>query len=193
MTLSRGEPPGVAARASQFLIRWRGRLLEAARLGPVLDVACGDGRNGLHLAWFGARVVMLDRSEEALAGLKELGRPENALFARMDLETQDPPSFGDGLFGAVLVFRYLHRPLVPALKACLKPGGVFVWETFLEGQEAYGKPRNPEHLLQKGELAAWFSDFQVLELFEGVLDDPPRIMGRAACVKNLPVASRPGP
>ena len=189
----RGEPPGVAARASEFLARWRGRLLEAARLGPVLDVACGDGRNGLHLAWFGARVVMLDRSEEALAGLEAMGRPANASFARMDLETPDPPSFGNGLFGAALVFRYLHRPLVPALKACLKPGGMLVWETFLEGQEAYGKPRNPDHLLRKGELASWFKDFQVLELFEGRLDDPPRVMGRVACVKKLPVASRPGP
>jgi len=188
-----GDPPGVAVRASGFLLNWRERLLDAARLGPVLDVACGDGRNGLNLAWSGARVVMLDRSEEALAGLREAGNPGNASFARMDLETPVPPSFGSELFGAVLVFRYLYRPLVPALKACLKPGGMLVWETFLEGQEVYGKPRNPDHLLKKGELAAWFSDFQVLELFEGPLDDPPRIMGRIACVKKSPVASRPGP
>ena len=188
-----GAVSGAAARASAFLVRWRGALLEAARLGPVLDVACGDGRNGLHLAAFGAEVLMVDRSDEALASLDELGRPGNARFTRMDLETPEPPSFGAERFGAVLVFRYLHRPLIPALKACLKPGGMLLYETFLEGQEAYGRPRNPEHLLKRGELAGWFADYEILELFEGLLDHPPRFMGRAALRKPAPVASAVSP
>jgi len=32
------------------------------------------------------------------------------------------------------------------------PGGVLIYETFAEGNEAYGRPRNPDHLLRAGEL-----------------------------------------
>lgn len=204
----------VAARASDLLMRWRGELLRAARLGPVLDVACGDGRNGLALAlaaqadrqapWF-PEVLLLDYSAEAIGNLLrpeaqpggaepqtgascqepslQTGLPPNAAFRLMDLETPEPPSLGMDTFGVVLVFRYLHRPLIPVLRACLAPGGMLVYETYLEGQQAYGKPRNPDHLLRRGELAAWFGDWEVLELFEGELAAPPRIMGRVVCRK----------
>lgn len=187
------EPSGAAARASRYLLRWRGALLEAARLGPVLDIACGDGRNGLNLALSGAAVLLVDRSDDASASIREAGSPPNVRFIRMDLETPEPPSFGREGFGAVLVFRYLHRPLIPALKACLKPGGMLLHETYMEGQQAYGRPRNPEHLLRPGELAGWFAGYETLDLFEGFLDDPPRFMGRIACRKPGAVASAPRP
>ncbi|MEN8160024.1 MAG: class I SAM-dependent methyltransferase, partial [Myxococcota bacterium] len=45
------------------------RLREAAALGPVLDVACGSGRNALPLARDGIRVIGLDRSRERLGAL----------------------------------------------------------------------------------------------------------------------------
>lgn len=212
----------VAAKASGLLMRWRSDLLHAARLGPVLDVACGDGRNGLALAladrlggensrpadvsglgdavdapasqalgsderpWSSEvlpEVLLVDRSAEGIKGLVRSGLPQNAAFRLMDLETPEPPSFGVDAFGVVLVFRYLHRPLVPVLRACLAPGGMLVYETYLEGQEAYGKPRNPDHLLRRGELVAWFGDWEVLELYEGELAAPPRVMGRVVCRK----------
>ncbi|MBI4805259.1 MAG: class I SAM-dependent methyltransferase [Desulfovibrio sp.] len=180
---------GVARKASGLLVRWSGALLQAAGLGPVLDVACGDGRNGLYLAGLGARVVLVDKSSLALESVAEAGHPENVRFMRLDLETPEPPVFEAQAFGAVMVFRYLHRPLIGGLRDCLIPGGMFVYETYLEGQEAYGKPRNPDHLLGRGELAAWFEGWEVLEHYEGFLDDPPRVMGRIVCRKPSPVAS----
>lgn len=181
----------VAAKASGLLGRWRCDLLQAARLGPVLDVACGDGRNGLALVLAGPgdespglpQALLVDRSGEAIGELVREGLPENVTFRQMDLETSEPPSFGVDAFGVVLVFRYLHRPLIPVLRACLTPGGMLVYETYLEGQESYGKPRNPDHLLRRGELAAWFGDWAVLELYEGELASPPRVMGRIVCRK----------
>jgi len=208
----------VAAKASELLVRWRGDLLRAARRGPVLDVACGDGRNGLALALadrlgkqrsksadvsgpdgeadafasqlpgrgggpWSPEVLLVDRSAEAIGELVRSGLPQNAAFRQMDLETPEPPSFGVDAFGVVLVFRYLHRPLIPVLRACLAPGGMLVYETYMQGQEAYGKPRNPDHLLRRGELAAWFGDWEVLELYEGELASPPRVMGRVVCRK----------
>ena len=181
---------GAPARASEYLVRFSGALLDAAGLGPVLDLACGDGRNGLYLAALGAGVLLVDISEEALPNIRELPRSDRVSFLRLDLEAPEPLPFEPGSCGAVLVFRYLHRPLIQPLRDCLAPGGMFVYETFLQGQEAFGKPRNPVHLLSPGELAAWFGDWEILDLFEGRLENPPRIMGRIACRKPA-VASAP--
>ena len=169
------------AKASDYLVRWSGQLLDAARLGPVLDVACGDGRNGLYLAARGAGVLFVDISENALPNIRDLSPLEPVRFLQLDLEASGPLPFEQDSYGAVLVFRYLHRPLLAPLRACLAPGGMLVCETFLKGQEAFGKPRNPLHLLKPGELADWFGDWEILDLFEGRLENPPRIMGRIAC------------
>lgn len=170
-------------RAAELLVRYHETALEAARFGPVLDVACGDGRNGLYLAGLGAHAELVDFSEATLESLRAPGAPRNVRFTRMDLETDPPPAFEPGRYGVVLVFRYLHRPLMPVLQACLAPGGLFVMETYMEGQEAFGKPRNPDHLLRRGELGAWFAGWETLEHFEGRLEGPARCMGRAVCRK----------
>ena len=46
-------------------------------------------------------------------------------------------------FGAVVVTNYLHRPLFPALLDALEPGGVLLYETFMEGNERFGRPSQP--------------------------------------------------
>ena len=178
-------------KVAELVLRFQEALLEAARLGPVLDVACGPGRNGLHLAGLGACALLVDRSEEALAEAvrnkqeleRRLGRSLCAQVARLDLETPEPPRFKPQSLGAVLVPRYLHRPLIPVLLEALAPGGLLLYETFMEGQAAYGKPRNPDHLLKAGELARWCAGYAVLHHCEGHRDDPPRFMGAMVCRK----------
>ncbi len=55
----------------------------------------------------------------------------------------------------------------------LAPGGLLVYETFTTGQIELGYgPRNPEHLLARGELRQLFSDLEILEYWEGVRPDP---------------------
>jgi hypothetical protein len=50
------------------------------------------------------------------------------------------------------VTSYLHRPLFPALLDAIAPGGVLLYQTFMVGQERFGRPANPDHLLKDGEL-----------------------------------------
>ena len=57
-------------------------------------------------------------------------------------------------FDAVVVADYLFRPLLVPLVACLEPGGIFLYETFARGNERFGRPRNPDFLLERGELLA---------------------------------------
>ncbi len=42
-------------------------LARSARLGPIIDLACGTGRNGLYLVENGLPVVFADTDEAALA------------------------------------------------------------------------------------------------------------------------------
>lgn len=179
-------------KTADLVVRHQDGLLRAAQAGPVLDVACGDGRNGLYLAQRGARVLLVDQRDEALSVLDRLGGLPNAQFQPMDLESGPPPGFPRQYFGAVLVFRYLYRPLIPILRDCLVPGGMLLYETYMLGQERHGRPRNTNHLLRPGELLDWFGDWEVLEHFENGQDDPPPLMGRIACRKPSAVASGAG-
>lgn len=114
----------------------------------VLDLAAGRGRHARWFAGRGARVLAVDRDADALAGLA--GVP--GITTRvLDLEAGAWPLAGER-FDAVIVVNYLHRPQFPHLRAALAPDGVLLYETFAMGNEVYGRPSNPDHLLCAGEL-----------------------------------------
>ncbi len=116
--------------------------------GRVLDLACGAGRHAFYLAARGLHVVALDRDVEVLRGQK---LPADITLLEMDVENSAWP-FGDSEFDAIVVTHYLHRPLFTKIIAALKPQGVLIYETFALGNEKFGKPSNPDFLLQPGEL-----------------------------------------
>ena len=67
----------------------------------------------------------------------------------------------------MLVFNYLHRPLMPAIVDAVEPGGVLIYETFTAGQAQRGRPTNPAFLLRDGELPALVAPLAVLRAREG--------------------------
>ena len=135
---------------------------------PVLDLACGGGRNGSFLADQGLSVIFADRNQAALDDIAAArsGCGFSQYWA-VDFEADDTHPLVDKSFGAILVFRYLHRPLMHAIKKAVQPGGIAIYETFTTEQPRFGRPSNPDFLLQPGELAATFSDWEVLHGFEG--------------------------
>jgi tellurite methyltransferase len=137
--------------------------------GRVLDLAAGAGRNALYLARRGHPVDAIDI---ALAGLQRacaLARAEGlALRAvQADLETFPLPT---ARYDAVLNIRYLQRSLFDAMRRAVTPGGLILFETFLNGPQQFVHPRNPAHLLQPGELRAAFAGCEILIYEEGWLD-----------------------
>jgi SAM-dependent methyltransferase len=116
--------------------------------GTVLDYACGGGRHARCLARRGLMVEAVDRDAEALALLA--GEPRVTPHLA-DLES-GPWPFAEGGFDAIVVTNYLYRPRFEAMLACLRPGGMLIYETFMIGNERFGRPANPEFLLQPGEL-----------------------------------------
>lgn len=155
----------------------------ASTLGPILDLACGGGRNGLFLARMGVPVIFADRSREALDGVDRELRAQSLPGEtwHVDFETEMSDPLAGRTFGAVLVFRYLHRPLMPHLRASIVPGGLVVYETFTVCNLPYGRPNNPDFLLRPGELTETFAGWTPLHAFEGFLPHPDREVAQLVC------------
>jgi SAM-dependent methyltransferase len=165
------------------------RLRDAATRGPVLDLACGSGRNALAVAAAGLRVVGLDRDRARLRALLERARESALDVAALaaELETARGIPLRSASVGAVLVFRYLHRPLAPEIERVLCPGGLLLYETFtLHQRELAQHPRNPAFLLEPGELPRLFPGLSVLRAEEALVAAPaPEALARLVARKPL--------
>ncbi|HEU4401140.1 MAG TPA: rhodanese-like domain-containing protein [Candidatus Polarisedimenticolia bacterium] len=153
------------------------------RGGAILDLACGAGRHALLLAAAGFTVRALDRDPARVGALRDtasrLGLPLQADV--VDLESGEV-DLGTAAFGLILVVHYLHRPLFPAIRRALRPGGLLLYETFTTHQAARGHPTNPAYLLEPGELDRLVAPLDVLRRREGVFDgrDIAAVAARAA-------------
>lgn len=163
------EPERHARGPSDWLLRHRALLPPGGR---ALDVACGDGRHALVVASWGLMVRAVDRDADMLAQLgaaaARQGLPIDTVV--LDLERGDV-SLGEEAYDVVLGFRYLHRPLFPALVRALCPGGLLLYETFTTAHAATGRsPSNPDHLLNPGELPRLVDWLEVVDAREGEVD-----------------------
>lgn len=147
--------------------------------GQVLDLACGSGRHTRLLAAQGYRVLAVDRNLAAISELREL---TGVTAQVMDLEGDDWPLAGQS-FDGIVVTNYLWRPRLGELFALLRPGGVLIYETFMVGNAAYGKPSNPEFLLRPGELRerAAAAGLREIAFAEGFAERPKPAMVQAIC------------
>jgi SAM-dependent methyltransferase len=153
---------------SPFLLEALPRLRvtgETSHATPLraLDVACGTGRDAVYLARQAFEVIALDVLPDALHRAKDLARRNEVQIQTIASDLEHGGSLPPGQFDLVTVFRYLHRPLIPALSRAVGPGGYIVYETFHERNASRGhRPRNPAHLLKTGELSQAFGDFEIV-------------------------------
>ncbi len=114
----------------------------------MLDVACGSGRHAVWLAAQGYRVTAVDRDLSLSAAVRDT---PGITWVEHDLE-QSPWPFEPEMWQGVVVVNYLHRPLIDTLLTALARGGVLLYATYTLGQQRFGRPRHPDHLLMPGEL-----------------------------------------
>jgi SAM-dependent methyltransferase len=154
-----------AERAYDFLpTRWLtdigDRLVPPFVGARALDLACGPGRNAVWLAERGWTVDAWDISDTALAILvneredrASHGSELPIAVREIDLDTAEiPPATYDLLLNML----FLDRRLWPGMAATLRPGGLLVFETFVNLPGGRTSEVSPEHLLQPGELRAAF-------------------------------------
>jgi 2-polyprenyl-3-methyl-5-hydroxy-6-metoxy-1,4-benzoquinol methylase len=133
------------------------------REARALDLAAGVGQNGLWLASQGYSVDLLDISREALrraqseAGKRGLRRVN---FLQVDL---DEAALQSEAYDVVCVFRYFQREVFPRIRACVRPGGRVIYQTFHTGYLREYPTFNPAFLAEVGELGGYFSDWQLLK------------------------------
>jgi len=170
---------------AQLLVDHIGMFTAQPLPGPVLDVACGQGHNGVFVAQQNLPVICCDKVRKALDSARQLAKENGVIvqILQVDLEQEGINPLREDLYGGILVFRYLHRPLIPCIRKAIKDGGVLIYETFTVDQPQFGKPRNPDFLLQHGELLRWFQDWQVIHFFEGIKEAPTRAVAQIVCRK----------
>lgn len=156
--------------------------------GVALDIAMGTGRNAIYLATRGFDVDGVDADAEGVAqarvAARKLGAPIRAVVGNVEDGTYILPI---DAYDAIVVFNYLHRPLFTDIKQGVKPGGVVVYQTYTVEQARFGRPTNPDYLLQLGELREIFSGWEVLNYREVV---GPSREGRTRAIAGI-VARRP--
>lgn len=177
----------VEAPPDRLLERYLHLFLEADLPGPIIDLACGDCHNGIFLDRYNLPVWCCDLSAEALKQAALLAESKGAAVRtwQIDLEVEGADPLPEDFFGGILVFRYLHRPLMANIRTALKGGGILIYETYTRAQERFGKPSNPDHLLEAGELYGFFQDWHIFHYFEGMEDDPPRAIAQLVCRKPI--------
>jgi tellurite methyltransferase len=123
--------------------------------GWALDLACGWGGNALLLAEHGLNTQAWDCSEIALQALAA-----EAERRRLCIETQRvdiaPQRLPENRYALICVSRFLDRGLCERIVAALQPQGLLFYQTFIRHKPDTLGPRNPEYLLEPGELLRLF-------------------------------------
>lgn len=129
--------------------------------GKALDLAMGQGRNGVYLATQGFDVTGLDISEKGLRMARKLAE-EHHVAVETRVVDLEQAALEKNAYDVVLDVYYLQRNLIPQIKAALKSGGMVVMETYTLDHLKYNPKFRREWLLESNELLELFKDFTVL-------------------------------
>lgn len=129
--------------------------------GKALDIAMGEGRNGVFLAAHGFEVTGIDISEVGLKKAQALAKERGVTIRTkvVDLEEYQLPIH---TYDVIICTYYLQRNLFPQIIKALKPGGMVLIETYTVDHLQY-RPRFPrQYLLKPNELLHHFGNLLVL-------------------------------
>jgi tellurite methyltransferase len=128
--------------------------------GKAVDIAMGEGRNGVYLATQGFDVLGLDISEKGLKKAHKLAEKNNVTIETrvVDLESF---SLEPNTYDVILCTYYMQRNLFKQFQAALKPGGMIVVETYNVDYLKYQR-FSRKWALDTNELLDIFKDMRVI-------------------------------
>jgi SAM-dependent methyltransferase len=135
----------------------------------VADIAMGNGRDALFLSEKGFFVTGLEGSIEAI-NITQNTMAQKGLVVYPVLGDAGRLPYRKSVFDCILVFYFLKREIINEIGALLKKGGIFMYETFLKRQNDIDRPRNPDYLLDDGELIGHFKGFELL-FYEEIIEN----------------------
>jgi SAM-dependent methyltransferase len=124
----------------------------------ALDIGAGNGRNSLFLAQKGFSVDAVDISEE---GLRQFaGCHPNIHPICEDLDMFHIPC---NRYDLIIDVKFLNRRIFPLIQEGLRPGGLLIFETFLEdGDPNSEESRCRDYVLRKNELLHAFLSLHIV-------------------------------
>ncbi len=129
--------------------------------GTVLDLAMGEGRNGVYLATKGFEVTGIDISETGLRKAEALAA-EHGVKISTKVADLEQYKLKANTYDVIICTYYLQRDLFPQIISALKPGGVAVVETFTLDHQKYQPGFRQEYLLKPNELLTLLKGLTVL-------------------------------
>lgn len=151
---------------SSIVKRLGPRIVDSAAGKPILDVACGGGRNAILLAYLGGDVICIDKDLtklEAKCSRLQAGPFGEAIrrIRRIHLDlTNDQWPFDPEIVGGLVNIHFLHPPLFPAFRDCLQWGGSLLIQT------VPGHGGNYVELPRAGALRQEFEQSISLEIYK---------------------------
>ncbi len=128
--------------------------------GRAVDLAMGEGRNGVYLATQGFDVLGLDISQKGLDKAHKLAAHHGVKIETrvVDLETHQMEK---NAYDLIVCTYYMQRSLFTQFAEALKPGGMAVIETYNTDYLKYAK-FNPKYLLNENEMLEIFKNLKVI-------------------------------
>ncbi|MGI9075201.1 MAG: class I SAM-dependent methyltransferase [Bryobacteraceae bacterium] len=151
---------------SLLVRRFGAEIVAAARGQPILDVACGGGRNALLLAHFGGHVICIDNDLSRLES--EIIRLGDTIFEpalsriellSLDLMCDEWP-FPSASVGGIVNVHFLNIALFPSFARSASPGSCLLLET------VPGCGGNYLQLPKAGTLRQAFENFFDFEIYK---------------------------
>jgi len=153
----------------QLSLRVAGYAKHVPSPGRALDIACGSGRDAVYLALAGYAVDAIDVLPDALERARDLARRSGVRVETIEQDLKASPVLPAERYDLVTVIRFLHRPLLPAVRQSVAPGGFVAYEAFHRRDAEEGRRSlKPGHAVDDGELAAALEGFEPLIARDGV-------------------------
>ena len=152
---------------SAVLLDWKDSLMGST----ALDLACGRGRNTIHLATLGFDVDAIDVSDIAIqqASKRATRMGLRVHWIAHDLEQGIPLR---GPYDLILMIRYVDNALLSkAVKLLAPQGKILVEEHVVSDEEVIG-PTNPRFRVLPGSVQQTLCGLEIEHEFEGMIQEP---------------------
>ena len=161
--------------------------LSLLKKGKALVLAMGEGRNAVYLAENGFDVTGVDISEVGIEKCERLAEERGVLVDSIVADLTDY-DMGTEQYDLITNFYFYDKSILPRVVDSLKPGGIFIFETYSRDHPKHSKfgPKNPNYLVKPNELLEIFQSLRILYYEDTVTElDEGMHKGKAALIRLI--------
>ena len=137
--------------------------LSLLKKGKALVLAMGEGRNAVYLAEHGFDVTGVDISAVGIEKCERLAEERGVVVNSVVANLTDY-DMGSEQYDLITNFYFFDKSILPGVIDSLKPGGIFIFETYSRDHPQHSKfgPKNPDYLVKPNELLEIFKSLRIL-------------------------------